>query len=171
MQEIIPNGTEVLIFCNLQIGIPTRKDELNYIKGKIVSSELSDDLSYHGSPWYEQIYTVIGEDGNTYMATQNIANYGVFFIRTISDYIKRINYFIEKNNDEINKLNKENEELNEKLHSLIKQENKTSTYIPSNDSENIAKLLENFKYSPSKTDEVLSKYQTTGPVKNLKPNK
>ena len=47
----------------------------------------------------------------------------------------------------------------------------TSTYIPSNNSENIAKLLESFEYNPSKTDEILNKYKNNELIKSLKPNK
>ena len=50
---------------------------------------------------------------------------------------------------------------------------KTSSYVPSNDSEVIADLIEHFEYDPSKTDEVLAKYENLvkidGPVKSLKP--
>lgn len=50
---------------------------------------------------------------------------------------------------------------------------KTSSYVPSNDSEVIADLVEHFEYDPSKTDEVLAKYENLvkidGPVKSLKP--
>ena len=51
---------------------------------------------------------------------------------------------------------------------------KVSPCIPSNDSENIAELLQGFKYDPSKTDEVLEKYaklteQQKKKVKSLKP--
>lgn len=50
---------------------------------------------------------------------------------------------------------------------------KTSSYVSSNDSEVIADLIEGLEYDPSKTDEVLARYEhlvkTDGPVKRLKP--
>lgn len=36
------------------------------ISGRIISETLSDDLSYHGSPYYEYYYRVQGEDGKVY---------------------------------------------------------------------------------------------------------
>jgi len=58
--NIIPNGTEVLIFKYIREW--DKQNEENYIIGTIQSSKTSDDLSYHGSPWYEQIYEVLGQD-------------------------------------------------------------------------------------------------------------
>ena len=50
---------------------------------------------------------------------------------------------------------------------------RTSSYVPSNDSEVIADLIDCLEYDPSKTDEVLARYEnivkTDGPVKSLKP--
>lgn len=60
--KIIPNGTEVLIYKYVREW--NKQDDENYIVGIVQSSKTSDDLSYHGSPWYEQIYEVLGEDGN-----------------------------------------------------------------------------------------------------------
>lgn len=50
---------------------------------------------------------------------------------------------------------------------------KTSSYVPSNDSEVIANLIDGLEYDPSKTDEILAKYENLGKseglVKRLKP--
>ncbi len=50
---------------------------------------------------------------------------------------------------------------------------KVSNYIPSNDSEVIARLMDKFQYDSSKTKEVLLKYEKfvkpSGPVKVLRP--
>lgn len=52
---------------------------------------------------------------------------------------------------------------------------KASSYVTSNDSEVIANLIDGLEYDPSKTDEVLAKYEnlgkSKGPVKCLKPSK
>lgn len=49
----------------------------------------------------------------------------------------------------------------------------TSSYVPSNDSEVIANLIDGLEYDPSKTDEILAKFEDLGkpkgPVKCLKP--
>lgn len=50
--NIIPNGTEVLIFKYFREWGTSQNDE-DYIIGIVQSSEKSDDLSYHGSPWYK----------------------------------------------------------------------------------------------------------------------
>ena len=67
------------------------------------------------------------------------------------------------------------ESLNSLIHVELKKETETSTYVPSNDSENIAALLDGFEYDSSKKDEILSKFKdldkTSGPVKSLKPQK
>lgn len=46
--KLIPNGTEVLIFKYIREWGPNQ-NELSYITGIVQSSELSDDLSCHGS--------------------------------------------------------------------------------------------------------------------------
>lgn len=40
--------------------------------------------------------------------------------------------------------------------------------IPSNDSENIAKLLDSFEYRPEKTKEILEKYSNLLSISNLR---
>lgn len=60
MDKIIPNGTEVLIFYDFK-GQSRGANEREFVKGVVVNSRESNDLSYHGSAWYEQIYNVIDE--------------------------------------------------------------------------------------------------------------
>ena len=90
MKEIIPNGTDVLIFIDNK-NYNEKTSEINFIKGKIISSKQSDDLSYHGSPWYEQIYTALGENGEEYKATYGSAVINntfitIRFIRNIANF-------------------------------------------------------------------------------------
>ena len=119
MNEIIPNGTQVLIFYYAKGHCHQNIDEAKFIKGIIVSSEESEDLSWHGSSWYKQIYTVLGEDGKEYKATYNTAFIGSFYIRTIEEQINRIKFAIEDNYKTIDNINKENEMLNNTLNSLM----------------------------------------------------
>lgn len=161
MSKIIPNGTEVLIFENNENTSYNCLDETNFIKGIIISSKESDDLSHHGSPWYVQIYTIIGENGYTYNATYGSAVINNFYIRTVKDHIKHIKQVIKNNKDKINVLNEQNYDLINTINSLMQMEldNKvvTSTYAP-NDSERIAELIDGLMYEPSKAKEILSRY-------------
>lgn len=71
MEEIIPNGREVIIFFYpSNDSTSTRLESPRTFKGRIISSRESEDLSYHGSAY--------------------VSN---FFIRTIEHYKKnyRIN--------------------------------------------------------------------------------
>ena len=80
MEKIIPNGTEVLIFKYIREWGPNQDDE-NYTVGTIQSSKTSDDLSVHGSPYYVQIYEVLGTDGKKYIGTYGTGLIGnSFFI-------------------------------------------------------------------------------------------
>jgi len=106
MEKIIPNNTEVLIFNNKK-NHNKNLNEINYIKGKIISSKLSHDLSHHGSPWQVQIYTILGEDGKEYKGTYGSAIIGDNFIRTIEDHIKHIKSTINDNKKQINDLQNE----------------------------------------------------------------
>ena len=100
MDKIISNGTEVLIFSENKNNDSKILEKKKSIKGVIISSKKSEDLSYHGSPWYEQIYTVLGDNGKTYEATYGSANslIGNVYILTVDHYIKYINHLIEENN-------------------------------------------------------------------------
>ena len=105
--NILPNGTEVLIFKYVRKWGPNQDDE-NYIIGTVQSSKTSDDLSYHGSPWYEQIYEVLGEDGNLYIGTYGRGLIGNSFFRTKEDHISVLMRRINNNEQEISKLKEKN---------------------------------------------------------------
>ncbi len=162
MKEIIPNGTNVLIFPK------NDNEELKFIKGVIISSSTSCDLAYHGSSWYEQIYKVQGEDGRIYTGTYGSAIIGDFYIRTFTDYLKHIIFLIKRNREKIEKFNEENSILIETLLSLIsskKEENKNLGQDYSyhsgygSDSEDIAERLKGFKYNPEDKEKILSYYK------------
>ena len=125
MEKILPNGEEVSIFK-----ISNGKEEEKYIKGIILSSRYSHDLSHHGSPWYEKIYDVRGEDGNIYTGTCDhdyIGNY-VFF-RTPEDYIKYLQDKINTNYLAIYDLTHQNEEYTKTINELRGTKEKTKTNV------------------------------------------
>ena len=97
-----------------------RDKVVELMKGVVVNSRESNDLSYHGSAWYEQIYNVIDENGRNYEATYGNAYVGSFFIRTIEHHMSVIKSKIADNNEEICALNKENGELNATLEELAR---------------------------------------------------
>lgn len=119
MDKIIQNGTEVLIFYDFK-GLGRGSNERDFVKGVVVSSRESNDLSYHGSAWYEQIYNVVDENGRNYEATYGNAYVGSFFIRTIEHHMAMIKSRISDNSEEICALNKENDELNGTLEELAR---------------------------------------------------
>lgn len=106
--EIIPNGTEVLIFKYVREWGPNQDDE-NYIIGTVQSSKTSDDLSYHGSSWYEQTYEVLGEDGKIYCGNYGRGCIGNSFFRTKEEHISVLKSRINNNEQEILKLKEKND--------------------------------------------------------------
>lgn len=118
--EIIPNGTEVLIFKYVREWGPYQDDE-NYIIGTVQSSKISDDLSCHGSSWYEQIYEVLGEDGKIYCGNYGAGWIGNSFFRTKEGHISVLKSRINNNEQEILKLKEKNDRYFE---TIIKLENK-----------------------------------------------
>lgn len=105
--KLIPNGTEVLIFKYIREWGPNQ-NEISYITGVVQSSELSDDLSCHGSLWTEYIYNVLGIDGKTYIGTYGSGLIGNSFFRTKEDQIKYLMRKINDNNQNITNLEEEN---------------------------------------------------------------
>ena len=80
----IENGTKVLIFHRYE----REKEYMSeFIQGEVIKSELSDDLSHHGSPWNVTNYTVLGEDGKEYFGNYRHPTLGDYFFLTIKDYI------------------------------------------------------------------------------------
>ena len=118
MEKILQYDEEVLIF---KVSNNMKEDE--YIKGKVISSRESEDLSHHGSPWYEKIYDVRGEDGHIYTGTYNrdIIGKDIFF-RTPEDHIKYLQEKINKNYRKIYDINCENETYREIINSLKEKE-------------------------------------------------
>ena len=127
--EIIPNGTEVLIFKYIRER--NKQDEEHYLIGTIQTSRTSDDLSYHGSPWYEQIYEVLGEDGKRYIGTYGTGIIRNSYFRTIDDHIRVLKNRINDNEQEILKIQEKNDRYFmqiKKLEKSSKNKNKTVQY-------------------------------------------
>ena len=117
MSKILSVGDEVLVFRYVSTWGP-KQDYEHYIKGTIISSELSDDLSYHGSSWNEMTYTVLGEDGYTYFGNYMYPILGSSFFLTGSDYTSYLENQISSNQREIETLENKNFKLNAILKSL-----------------------------------------------------
>jgi len=111
--NIIPNGTEVLIFKYIREW--DKQNEENYIIGTIQSSKTSDDLSYHGSPWYEQIYEVLGQDEKTYIGCYGRGLIGNSYFRTIDDNINVLKSRITDNEQEILKIQEKNKDYEKQI--------------------------------------------------------
>ncbi len=121
METILQYGEEVLIF---HVSNNMKEDE--FIKGKVINSRESEDLSHHSSSsWYETIYDVRGEDGYLYTGTYNrdyIDKY-VFF-RTPEDHIKYLQEKINRNYRKIYDINCENDSYTETINSLRQKQQK-----------------------------------------------
>ena len=82
------DGTKVLIFKTKGEDAPLRDEDGDFIVGTIIGRTESDDLAYHGSAWYEYIYTVADENGKHYYGTYRcITSVGEpYYFFTIEDY-------------------------------------------------------------------------------------
>lgn len=121
MDKELNVGDEVLIFNYIrEWGI--NQDDEHYIKGSIVKSEMSDDLSYHGSPWYVINYTVLGEDGTIYFGNYKYPTLGNSFFMTQEDYIHYLERKIANNQEKILELNKENQKNKAMIENVQKRE-------------------------------------------------
>lgn len=119
MEKIIENGTEVFIFNYARGTYGEYPGVDNYIKGTIISSKSSGDLSYHGSPWEIQIYEVLGEDNEKYYGPYGSGLMYSHFFRTREDHIDWIERLIERNNSKIKEISAENDSYRAKIDSLI----------------------------------------------------
>ena len=116
-KKILPVGTEVLVFKYIREHGPSN-DKINYIKGVVMSRKDSNDLSQHGSPWYEQVYTVLGEDGKEYYGTYGNGLLGNAFFRTIDDHIDCLESRMLLNNEKIENLRNDNNYSLKTIHNL-----------------------------------------------------
>lgn len=107
MDKVLNIGDEVLVFRYIwEWGI--NQDHEHYIRGNVIKSEMSDDLSYHGSPWCVMNYTVLGEDGIEYFGNYKHPTLGNSFFMAYEDYIHYLERKIANNQEKILEINEEN---------------------------------------------------------------
>ena len=117
MDEKLNIGDEVLIFKYIrEWGI--NQDYEHYTRGNVVKSEISDDLSYHGSPWCVMNYTVLGENGTLYFGNYKHPSLGNCFFMTQEDYIHYLERKIANNQEKILEINKENKKIQQMIESV-----------------------------------------------------
>ena len=120
MDETLNIGDEVLIFKYIrEWGI--NQDDEHYIKGIVLKSKMSDDLSYHGSPWCVMNYTVLGEDGKEYFGNYRNPNLGDSFFMTQVDYINYLERKIARNEEKILEINKKNKKIQKMIENVQKK--------------------------------------------------
>lgn len=119
MDNIIPNGTEVLVFPYIDLQYE-KNNNYNFKKGIIITSNNSEDLSYHGTPWHKRIYYIKTEDGKELVAVyghpSKITNN---YIRTKNDHIDNLMNQVLKNQNKVLELLDENEKIQNTITSLI----------------------------------------------------
>lgn len=116
MEQIIENGTEVLIFNYVDIS----NIKSNYNK-YIIGNVKNYNEKYESA--YKKVYEIIGEDGKIYYASHKYPKQGIpFYIRTREEHINSLNDYLTSNNGLIIKLNQENQELQIIVDSLNQEE-------------------------------------------------
>lgn len=116
-EEVLNIGDEVLIFKYIrEWGID--QDYKHYIKGYVINRKMSDDLSYHGSPWNVMNYTVIGEDGKEYFGNYKEHTLGDSFFMTQEDYIHYLERKIRGNQEKILEISKKNQALQKMIENV-----------------------------------------------------
>ena len=121
-EEVLNIGDEVLIFKYIrEWGID--QDYKHYIKGYVINRKMSDDLSYHGSPWSVMNYTVIGEDGKDYFGNYKKPTLGDSFFMIQEDYVRYLEREIRGNQEKILEINKENQTLQKMIENVKNEKN------------------------------------------------
>lgn len=138
MEGIHNKNEEVLIFNYIREWGPNQNIE-DYIRGTIISSELSDDLSLHGSPYNVVIYTVLGEDGNLYRGNYDLPLLGNSFFLTEMDYIRKLETKIGLCDKKIEEENKKKERYHQLIDTILKKENNTQKKKIKRKNENLQK--------------------------------
>ena len=113
-------GDEVLVFDNSRT---IRRDIEPFVRGKVFESYQSDDIAYHGTPWYVDLYKVRGEDGRTYSGSYRYGELGTSYFLTPEDYILYLYNKINSNHQKIKELNDLNDKLLDEINSVKYQEN------------------------------------------------
>ena len=135
MKKELEIGDEVFIFQYIhEWGINQNYE--HFIKGKVIRKELSNDLSYHGSPWYVENYTVLGEDGITYFGNYKHPTLGNSFFMTQEDYIHYLERKISNNQEKILVIDEENHKIRAMIENVqkIKTNNDIKQLVKKKDS-------------------------------------
>ena len=116
MEERLKNGEEVLIFRN--VSDIYEQNENEFIKGTIIDSFMSKNLSYNKKPFYVWIYKVCGEDHKIYECANGMIIYGTDYMMRPIDYLKKIRSMLLDNHHEIERLEEINKSLIKTINSL-----------------------------------------------------
>ena len=117
MDKVLNIVDEVLVFKYIrEWGL--NQDYEHYVRGNVVKSEMSDDLSYHGSPWCVMNYTVLGDDGIQYFGNYKHPTLGNSFFMTQEDYIHYLERKIANNQEKMLEINKENQNIQQMIESV-----------------------------------------------------
>ncbi len=132
IDDIISNGTEVLIFPYYDICESLQNNNTTYEKGIVVFSTESDDLALNGSPYSRRIYKIVKEDGTFISAVFGypsvLTNY---YIRTKEFHIVCLTDEIFKNQEEITKLKNRNAEISKTINLLANENIEKSILVNS----------------------------------------
>ena len=110
METLLASGEEVLIF-DFVPGWGINQDITHFKRGKVVSSEISEDVHYHGTCYNVINYVVLGEDGNEYFGNLDNRFFGDHFFMTIDGYVNCLRNIIRTNFDKASEIYKKNNEL------------------------------------------------------------
>ena len=113
-------GDEVLVFDNTR---NIKSDIEPYVRGKVFESYQSDDIAYHGAPWYVDLYKVRGEDGYTYSGSYHYGSIGTSYFLKPEEYIQYLYNKVNSNHQKIKELNELNDTLLDEINSVKYQEN------------------------------------------------
>ena len=109
MEERLKNGEEVLIFRN--VSDIYEQSLSDFIRGIIIDSKKSKNLSYKGKPFYTWVYVVLGEDKKEYECSNGMIIYGLDYMMKPLDYLKKIRKTLLDNIHEIERLENINKSL------------------------------------------------------------
>ena len=160
MNNIIPNGTQVLIFKGIEdYNYMDCIDKSVFAKGIIAASTQKEYIPRKdGSIKINlPIYTIIGEDGKTYECPRCFPFTDGYYMKTITDHIRELLVeFIDFVN-QIDFLNYEIEKYNNLINSLIKMIQETNNDY-CNETELIIEIMEKLGYSPETKEKLINKY-------------
>ena len=98
MKKELNIGDEVFIFDSIYDNPNYQFDMKKPLeKGTVIEKSLSGDLSYHGSPWYVNVYDVLGDNGKKYVGTYNHCYAGSVSLLTVEDYVDYLDYQVDLN--------------------------------------------------------------------------